>query len=291
MIRYSQRMFALGLSLLVGLTTFTSAQAPLWLGDWYPTIEATLTYDSNINRSFDGDGEKSDFILEPALRFQRQTVLTDTTFAHYSGVIGGALHGKYNKLNYLAPGLDLGLRQLVGRATNPGALIASLAVKYEFHDQDMRFGAEANPRLEARFPLGEQATLGLFYEYDNRFASENPIYDRDGHTVGFTAKVAFNEQTALILGYNYRRGDVLVHQPREDLGIEIRGERLPLDTFKSRYDAVKFKDEETHNVQLGVRHALNLYTAIHAGLAYEEISAKGDSYPSMQFIFSVTHLL
>lgn len=267
------------------------AQAPLWLGDWYPSLELNAMYDSNINRSFDGDGEKSDFVIMPRLRMERQDPLGDTMFTYYAGTLSGEIHGQYNKLNYIAPGVDGGVRIPLGDHDRAPVLLAGLALKYEFHDQDMRFGAEANPRLEARIPFADQASVSFFYEYDNRFASENSIYDRDGHTLGFYIEADVNEQIAVTAGYAYRKGDVLVHQPREDLGEEIRGRRLPLDTFKNRYDAVKFDDEDTHYAHIGLRYALDLYTSLHLGFAYEQIKAEGDTYPSTQLLLGLKYLL
>ena len=268
-----------------------SAQAPLWLGDWYPSLELQFTADDNINRSFDGDGEKSDVIIEPSIRLERQFQLADYTFSYLAGEVAGAIHGKYNKLNHVAPGVDIGIRRQLGDGLDASALQAGFGLKYEFHDQDQRFGAEFNPRLSAHLGLGPTVRAELFYEYDNRFASDNSVYDREGHTVGLNGEVAINEQLAITIGYNYRRGDVLVHQPRDDLGEEIRGERLPLDTFKDRFDAVKIEDGDTHTVHLGLRYAVSLYTVVSAGIAYEEIKADGDKYPSNQLILGVTHLL
>jgi len=267
------------------------AQAPLWLGDWYPSLELQFTADDNINRSFDGDGEKSDVIIEPSLRVEQQLQLADYTYSYLAGILSGAIHGKYNKLNYVAPGVEAGIRQLLGEGVNAPALQAGLGLKYEFHNQDQRFGAEVNPRLSADFFAGQSVRAGVFYEYDNRFASDKSVYDREGHTVGLDGELAVNEQLAITLGYSYRRGDVLVHQPRTDLGEEIRGRRLPLDTFGDRYDAVKLEDGDTHTFRLGIRYALNLYTALTAGFAYEEIKADGDKYPSNQILLGLTHLL
>lgn len=283
-------LLAMGLVTLFAATP-VSAQAPLWLGDWYPTLELQVTADDNINRSFDGDGEKSDVIFAPAIRLERQTQLGDDTYSFLAGILSGAVHGKYNKLNHVAPGVDAGIRRQLGEGAGTSALLAGIGLKYEFHDQDDRFGAEVNPRLVFQLGLSPAVRAGFFYEYDNRFASENSVYDRSGHTFGFDGEVAINEQLAVTFGYSYRNGDVLVHQPRADLGEEIKGKRLPLDTFGDRYDAVKLDDGDTHNVQLGLRYAVSMYTSLSAGFAYEEIKADGDKYPSSQFLFGVMHLL
>ncbi len=269
----------------------SSAQAPLWLGDWYPSIELETTYDSNMNRSFDGDGEKSDFVIQPTLRLERQDPIADDMFAYYEGILTGKIHAQFNKLNYISPGVGAGVRYHLGPDERSPVLSAGLSLKYEFHQQDMRFGAEANPRLEGRFSLPGQTFLSLFYEYDNRFASENPVFDRDGHTIGFSVETDIHDQIVLVAGYEYRYGDVLVHQPRQDLGEEIRGQRLPLDTFRDRYDAVKFDDETTHYVHIGMNYQLDLYTTLYLGLAYEQIKAEGDRYPSTQILLGLTHLL
>lgn len=269
-----------------------SAQAPLWLGDWYPSLDLQFTADDNINRSFDGDGEKSDVVIEPLLRVERQSQLADYTFSYVAGELAGAIHGKYDKLNRVAPGVDLGLRHMLGEGVEASVLQAGFGLKYEFHDQDARFGAEINPRLAFLASADDNAVRAeLYYEYDNRFASENPVYDREGHTLGVEGELAVNEQLSITLDYSYRRGDVLVHQPRSDLGEEIRGKRFPLDTFGDRFDAVNLEDGDTHTVGIGVRYAMTLYTSISAGLAYEEIKADGDKYPSSQFLLGLTHLL
>ena len=269
----------------------SGAQAPLWLGDWYPAVGLQITADDNVNRSFDGDGEKRDFIFAPTFEVERQTPIGETTFGYLNLAVEGRIHGKYNKLNHVAPGFVTGIRHALGGPEAPSVVVASVGLKYEFHDQDFRFGAEVNPRLEWQFRAGQALRGALYYEYDNRFASENPVYDREGHTFGFDVEASVTADAALLLGYRYRHGDVLVHQPRTDLGEEIRGRRFPLDTFRSRYDAVKIDDEDTHHVSLGLRYILSLYTSVQAGIAYEDIRAAGDSYPSMQFIFGVTHLL
>lgn len=285
-----QPLAILGLALLFTAGT-AGAQAPLWLGDWYPSLELQITVDDNINRSFDGDGEKQDVLFEPSARLERQHQLADYTFSYIAGELAGAIYGKYNKLNHVAPGVNLGIRQQLGEGPNAPALQAGFGLKYEFHDQDQRFGAEFNPRLSAEIGMGPMVMANVYYEYDNRFASENSVYDRAGHTVGFEGDVAINPQLAIVVGYSYRRGDVLVHQPRTDLGEEIKGKRLPLDTFGDRYDAVKLKDGDTHKVHIGLRYAMTLYTALNIGYTYEEIKADGDKYPSNQFILGVQHLL
>jgi hypothetical protein len=267
------------------------AQTPLWIGDWYPEFDIEMVADDNINRSFDGNGEKSDVVFRPVLRLEQQYPMEGGMIGVLGGELVGAVHGRYNKLNYMAPGVSAGVRRPVGAGEQTPVLSAGLRLKYEFHEQDARYGAEVNPRLEAELPFGAALTGMVFYEYDNRFASENPVYDRDGHTVGFQVDMAVTEQVALVAGYHYRMGDVLVHQPRTDLGEEIRGERLPLDTFKDRYDAVGIKDETTHRASVGMEYAVSIYTSLRAGLAYEEIKADGDKYPSMQFILGFTHLL
>ena len=274
-----------------GLWTGAVAQTPLWVGDWYPEVDIQVVADDNINRSFDGNGEKSDVVFKPVLRLEQQYPMEGGMVGVLGGELAGALHGRYNKLNHVAPGVSAGVRKLMGEGTEAPVLSAGLRLKYEFHDQDARFGAEVNPRLAVEMPFGAALTGAVFYEYDNRFASENPIYDRDGHTLGFQVDLAVTEQVELVAGYQYRYGDVLVHQPRSDLGEEIRGKRLPLDTFKDRYDAVSFKDETTHRASVGMKYAVSLYTSVGLGLAYEEIKAEGDKYPSMQFILGFTHLL
>ncbi len=275
----------------LSLAGMAGAQAPLWLGDWYPSIDVQVTADNNVNRSFDGDGEKSDLIIEPALRIERQTPMAAGLVGYFAGTVHGEIHGRYNKLNFVAPGVDTGLRQQLGDSPSAPILTGGIRLHYEFHNQDPRFGAEIRPRLGVSVDIGGIFVGDLFYEYDNRFASENPVYDRKGHAVGFEGDVFLTEQTAVTLGYVYRRGDVIVHQPRQDLGMEIRGERFPIDTFRERYDAVNLSDGDTHTISLGVRHDLSLYTTVRVGFVYEEIRADGDSYPSQQFVLGVSHLL
>ncbi len=290
--RRSNRQFLMVLGLALLFTAGTAgAQAPLWLGDWYPSLELQVTLDDNINRSFDGDGEKQDVRFEPSLRLERQHQLADYTFSYIAGEVTGAIYGKYEKLSHVAPGVDIGLRQQLGEGPNAPGLQAGFSLKYEFHQQDARFGAEFNPRVSAQIGLSPMALVQLYYEYDNRFAGENSVYDRDGHTFGVEGEVAVNQQMAIIVGYRYRRGDVLVHQPRTDLGEEIKGKRLPLDTFGDRYDAVKLKDGDTYKAHIGLRYAVTLYTALNIGYAYEEIKADGDTYPSNQLILGINHLL
>lgn len=267
------------------------AQAQLWLGDWYPAIDVQVTADDNVNRSFDGDGEKSDLIIEPSLRIEHQTPLADGLVGYLAGTVHGALYGRYNKLNFIAPGVDAGLRQQLGQSPDSPVASASMRLHYEFHNQDARFGAEVRPRLALTSEFGGVLLATAFYEFDARFASDNPVYDRDGHNLGFSGDIYLTDQAAVIVGYVYRRGDVLVHQPRQDLGLEIRGERFPIDTFRDRYDAVNIPSGDTHTMTLGLRYDLSLYTTLRVGLQYEEIRAGGDSYPSKQFVFGVSHLL
>lgn len=250
-----------------------------------------MTWDNNVNRSIDGSGEKSDFIIEPSVRAEQQSPLADLTFGFASVELSGAVHGKYDGLNYLAPGVRAGIRQQLDEGAHAPSITAGLALKYEFHDQDFRFGAEFNPWIEAKAHVGDQFSAALYYEYDNRFASDNPIYDRTGHTLGVDTELAVGEESTILMGYRYRKGDALVHQPRTDLGEEIRGERFPLDTFGSRYDAVKLDDATTHRVHIGLRYAVSLYTSIRLEYAYEQIKGEGDKYPSSQFIIGLTHLL
>lgn len=291
MMRNVKTICALGLLLGFGVAGLANAQAPLWLGDWYPSLDVQVSTDDNVNRSFDGDGEKSDLIIEPALRIERQTPLTPGLVGFVAGTVHGAIYGRYNKLNYVAPGIDAGLRQQLGESPSAPALIGGLRLHYEFHNQDPRFGAEIRPRIGFSMDAGGVFLASFYYEYDSRFASDNPVYDKTGHAIGFEGDVFLNEQTAATVGYVYRRGDVIVHQPRQDLGMEIRGERFPIDTFRDRYDAVNISDSDTHTISLGIRHDLSLYTTLRAGLVYEEIRADGDSYPSRQFVFGVSHLL
>lgn len=285
-------MGVLSACMIIGLSSVTAtAQAPLWLGDWYPTLEVQVTSDDNINRSFDGDGDRSDVVFEPALRLQQQYPLADRTFAYLGGAVEGAIHGRYNKLNFVAPVISSGIRQVLGEGHNAPIFLAGLSLKYEFHQQDARFGAEANPRLELEFPFEDLLVASLYYEYDNRFESDNPVYDRSGHTFGLDTETVVTDHVSIIAGYSYRRGDVLVHQPRDDLGEEIRGKRYPIDTFTSRYDAVSIDDEDTHQFRIGLRYKLSLFTALNIGFAYEDIRADGESYPSQQMVLGVTHLL
>jgi hypothetical protein len=294
-----QRTYSLTLKVLTGGIAVwlcagadrAAAQAPLWLGAWYPSIEAELTFDNNVNRSFDGNGERDDLFFSPLLRVEQQFPMADRTFGYVAGLLYGELYSEYSKLNFGAPGVDLGIRRQWQEDGKGPAFVAGLQMAYEFHNQDFRFGAEAKPRLQLELPAGDAFLATLTYTYDNRFASENPVYDQNGHTIGFTADMAVTEQVGIIIDYMYRRGDVLVHQPRDDLGAEIRGRRFPIDTFKQRYDAVKLKDEDTHTLSLNIRYDLDLYTSLRAGFVYEEIRAGGDTYPSTQLVLGLSYLL
>ncbi len=280
----------------VALISFTAdlasaQQAPLWLGDWYPEIDLEVRYDDNINRSFDGDGQKSDLIFQPELRIEQQFALGERLFGYTAGTLHGEVHGRYNKLNFIAPGFDVGVRQLVGQQPETGALSAGLGMWYEFHNQDFRFGATFQPRVSADFEVADALTLSLFYQYDNRFASENSVYDREGHTIGLGVAVPVSEEVTVMLGYDYRNGSVLVHEPLPDLGVEIRGSRFPVDTFRDRYEAVRYRDADTHTLALGVQYEVSLYTSLRGGIVYEEIRANNDSYPSMQLLVGLSHML
>lgn len=282
---------ALGIAVFAGSALQGTAQAPLWLGDWYPSVALDLTVDDNINRSFDGNGEESDLVLEPVLLLEQQFPLADNLFGYTAVELAGAVHADFNGLNRAAPGVEGGIRQPLGEGPRAPVFEAGLGLSYAFYEQDFRSGAEINPHLSLQFNPTERLLAEIGYAYDNRFASDNPVYDVVGHTLSVDAEYVMTEETLVTAGYQYRRGDVLVHQPRNDLGAEIRGRRFPVSTFGSRFDAVNIEDEVTHHLSLGVRYIMSLYTSFHAGLAYEEIRAEGDSYPSLQFTVGVKHLL
>ncbi len=271
--------------------TVSAQQAPLWLGDWYPEIDLEVRYDDNVNRSFDGDGQKSDIVFQPELRIEQQLALGERLFGYAAGTVHGEVYGRYNKLNFIAPGFDVGIRQQVGQQPETGALSAGLAMWYEFHNQDPRFGAIFQPRLSADFEVASALTLSLFYQYDNRFASENSVYDREGHTIGLGLAVPVSDVVTIMMGYDYRNGSVLVHEPLDDLGVEVRGSRLPVDTFRERFEAVRYRDADTHTLALGLQYEVSLYTSVRGGIVYEDIRTSDDSYPSMQLRFGLSHLL
>lgn len=268
------------------------AQWPLWLGDWYPVAEMGITLDDNINRSIDGDGEKQDVIITPQLSLQMEQPLGSDWFVNLKAYMEGAIHGKYRRLNYLAPGAVGRVSRPLGADGQTALFLAQLGIRYEFHEQDFRFGAEVNPSVAFRYRIGERLFSQLYYEYDNRFASENKIYDRSGHTFGIDLDFELAPEYGLEAGYAYRHGDVLVHEPRDTPAPNVPNRVFPVDnTFKSRYAALKFEDEETHRFYVGGFYAISLYTSINLRLAYEDIRANDESYPSQQILLTVTHLL
>ncbi len=269
-----------------------NAQMPLGLGDWYPVADLELMYDDNINRSIDGSGEKGDLVIAPQLSLLMQRPLAHRWAFTGQGYVQGTIHGQYNKLNYLAPGLEAGFSYALGDTPRALLLRAQLGLRYEFHEQDFRFGAEMIPRLSAEFGLGAQLYAALYYEYDNRFASEEEIYDREGHTFGFTVDLELAPEYGVELGYAYRRGDVLVHQPTTTPAPNIRGEVFPVDnTFKSRFAALKFEDQDQHHLYVGAYYALSLYTTVNFRVAYEQIDLDDDTVASTQFRLALSHLL
>lgn len=267
------------------------SQAQLWLGDWYPKVTLDVKYDDNVNRSYDGNGEKGEVMFHASLRAERQVQLDAYTYSHMGAVLSGTLHDKYSGLNLLAPGVDAGLRHQMGDGADAILLLGSVALRGEFYDQDFRIGALFTPRLEARKVFNNNMDAGVYYQYDNRFASDNEVYDIDGHTIGIDAEWTVSDQVVLMAGYSYRYGSSIVHQPLDDLGAEVKGKRFPVSTFGDRYAAVNLSDTDTHHIGVGLRYAVSLYTALHAGYAYEEIKGKGDSYPSSQFSIGLSHLL
>ncbi len=291
----TNRSARFGLWLSVALAVVAApalhAQAPLWLGDWYPVFDLQITLDNNINRSIDGDGEKRDLVIEPRLSLQHQYPLENEWVFSLEGYLAGAIHGKYHKLNHVVPGAIVGMSRFLGDGANAPLFIAQLGVRYEFHDQDARFGAEVNPRLETQFNLGDFLYSSIYYEYDNRFASENEIYDRDGHTIGLHIDVEVTPQYIFQLGYAYRYGDVLVHEPSDGPAPNIPGKVFPVDTFTAHYAALKFTNEDRHTLYVGAQYALSLYTTLDLRLVHEEIRANSDKYPSSQILFAVRHIL
>jgi hypothetical protein len=283
------KMQLLRAALCVALPVIVHGQ--LWTGDWYPEVAVDLVQDDNINRSFKGDGEKSETLLRASVRAEQQQQLDPYTFTHYAVVLSGVVHAEYNGLNMISPGVDAGVRRQVGEGEDALSLRAGLGLAYQSFNQDFRAGAWVAPRLEARMGLMDNVSGGLRYVYDNRFASDKSVYDIDGHTLGLDAEWTVSERVVLVLGYSYRRGSVIVHEPRDDLGAEIRGERLPNSTFKDRYDAVNLDDADTHTLQLEARYDINMYTSLRAGYIYEEIKGDGEKYPSNQFYLGLTHQL
>ena len=285
------RIFALIASLGLMMVPASPGQAPLWLGDWYPHLDLELRYDNNINRSFDGRGEKSDLVLQPTAYIERQDQVGDMTYSFLELGAIAALHFDYNKLNYIQPGVEGGVRQLLGQEGDSTALVAGLFLSYILHNQDAQFGAEALPYVRFDFAATPDLLLSVGYQFDARFASNNSVYDRNGHALGFRAELLLTDEIASYVGYRYRRGDSLVHQPRSDAGVEIRGERFPNSIFGDRYDAVKLKDTDAHTFDAGLRYDYDLYTSFRGGLRYELIRDGGDDYPSLQLILGLSYLL
>ncbi len=278
------------LTVAVGLAGAPDAGA-WFLGDWVPEAQISATFDDNVNRSFDGDGEKKDFILEPSIAIELQRELAPSAFLHTKLSLSGALHGKYDGLNRVVPRADVGVRQVLGDEPGASALRGDIGLAYEFYDYDARFGALINPRVEWSRNFDDMVIVALFYEYDNRFASDNSVYDVSGHTLGVDGEIALVEDVSILLGYSFRRGDVVVHEPRSDLGEEIKGKRLPLDTFRDRYDAVNYSDADIHRLSIGLRRYLGIYTSVQASYTYELIDADGEDYPSNQLAVGLVHLL
>ncbi len=290
--RLTSFCFVAALFVLAAMAQPTRAQWPLWLGDWYPAVEIELKWDDNINRSIDGDGEKQDVVITPQLSLQTVQPLGDAWSANMKAYMEGAIHGQYRRLNYLAPGAIARVSRPLGLDDQRALVLAQVGLRYEFHEQDFRFGAEVNPRVGVQYRFGERVYSSLYYEYDNRFASENEIYDRTGHTFGLDLDVELAPEYGLEAGYSYRHGDVLVHEPTDTPAPNVPNRVFPVDnTFKSRYAALKFEDEETHRFYIGGYYAINLYTSVNLRLAYEDIRANNDSYPSQQILLTVTHLL
>lgn len=254
-----------------------------------PALSLEIERDDNINRSFDGDGEKSDTVFKPAVSVERQNQVGELTFTRTALSLEGAVHSRFSGLNHISPVMDAGLRRHMGGPGGSPTARFDLALGYEFFDQDDRFGAFVKPRIELSAMLEERVELSLYYEYDNRFASENTVFDVEGHAVGTSGELALTPDMFIVLGYQFRRGDAVVHQPG-DLGV-IKGEQLPLDTFKDRFTAVNLGNADTHTIDIGIRYFLNLFTELRAGYTYEEIRADGDEYPSNRFFMAVKHSL
>jgi|GEM_PF-1894443 len=285
------RVFAV--TFLISGWMVSSARAQLWLGDWYPTVGAELVTDDNINRAPDGEGEKSDVIIRPSLRAEMQQEMAMQTFAHMAVYAEGAIHGKYDGLNYMEPGVAVGGRHMFGEGESAMSLLGELGLGYQFFDQDIRSGAVFDPRVELRIPIEERIELGFSYAYDTKFSSDNPIYDVAGHTLGLRGTVRVSDALGLVMGYQYRQGDTIIHERNAEgvLGEEIRGERLPLDTFKQRYTAVQLEDADTHTFEVGVRYEYDLYTTMNLRFRYEEIEEGSEKYPSTQLLLGVSHAL
>lgn len=284
------KMYLALATLCLSLPLMTHAQ--LWTGDWYPEVSVKLLQDDNVTRSPKGNKEKSETVLEGSVRAEQQQQLDAYTFSHIAVALYGEVYSKYNGLNMASPSLDAGLRHQVGEGDGALSLSARMGLAYEFFNQDWRNGIVVMPSLEARIGLAENVSGGLHYIYDNKFASDNPVYDIDGHTIGMDTEWLATEEISLSVGYSYRRGGTIVHEPRDDLGMEIRGERYPIDTFKmQRYDAVNLDNAETHTLYLEAQYDVNLYTAVRVGYVYEEIKGGGEKYPSNQFYLGYFHQL
>ncbi len=289
-------MLVLALVLLAGPLSLPNANAYVLDLD-PPELTLRIVRDDNISRSPDGEGEKSDMVFIPALSVERQAQVGEHTFTRTSLKLEGAIHERYRKLNRVTPVLGSGLRHHLGDGLADPVLRLDLALGYDFYDQDSRFGAFIEPRIEIRARIEDRVDIALHYAYDNRFASEKKVFDVEGHSIGVTADLEFTEDAFFVLGYEYRRGDVVVHTrnptepPEAYFQPPVRGERLPLYTFKERYTAVHLSDADTHTVTIGLRYYWNLYTELHAGFTYEEIRKDSVDYPSNQFFLAVKHSL
>jgi hypothetical protein len=273
---------------LLGGAVMASAQAPLWLGDWYPEVEVTLTVDDNVNRA--ARGEKSDIFMEPGVDLVRQDQVGEDLFSYVRLGMSGAFYLDYHKLGYARPQADAGVRGMIDGVPG-GEWHAGMALAYEFHNQDIRSVSIAEPYVGIEAEAVQGLTLGALFSFESRMSAENPVYEGDQWTVSLYGDLAATEKVSLIGSVAFSSGDAVVHQPRSDLGEEIRGERLPLSTFGSRYDAVRATDADTLRLEAGVRYYLSRYAQFEGRLALEDIDAVGESHSSLQMIFGFSYLL
>lgn len=263
--------------------------------EWLTDAEFAYQFQDNINRSFFRSGELAEHQWQAFLSTGRVYQLDTHTRLFADVRLDGTLHQNYDDLNQLSSGVSLAARHKFGVGPYQPWVSVSASSAYIFSRSRLREGYRVNAGVIWGKALHQRLDVRLSYDYDFRDSrnptavsnkrlnsasletnTSNKVFDTQGHSFGIRLQGLLTTQWMLILGYQFRTGDIVsINDPGLLPGISRIVDAVAVDDALPGW-AYRV-DGETHRYSADVNYAfMQGHAAFNIG--YEFIDSHADDF-------------
>ncbi len=277
--------------------------------EWSVDSEIAYSFQDNINHSLFVDAEESDHIWSALSSLGRAYQLTNNTRIDVGASVDGNIHLNFGKLNQLNTGINLAVQHKFGLGPYQPWLRGSVATSHIFSRSQLRNGQVTTVGVDLGKRVHDRIGLVLSYRFDNRNSHDtggaidanrliaagidpgkpSNVFDIQGHSIGVQVNALLTRQWVLILGYNYRDGDIVSTNspalvPQIDSIVDAIADDDALPGWAYRADG------KTHQYSVDANYTfLKGHAAFNIGYEYTESHAAPFSYRNNLFRVSLIY--